>query len=192
MNKPVQQESVQPFYWADAWTKIDMLDLTQIQRKLVLPRPEGSGFSAETVALGILWYRRFLKLCAKYPENRSVPNRLIDEVWHAHILDTRKYAIDCFGIFSRMLHHFPYFGLNDDAHVRNDCFELTDQLYLKEFGESVRTILANVQDLDNADAALLGAVCDATACYSDPPGLDAPQTDRWVLAFVNENRQSGF
>lgn len=166
MNNRPQDYAMQSFYWTDAWAKIDGLDLMPIQRKLVLPPPEGAGLSAETVALSILWYRRFLKVCAKFPENRSVPNRLIDEVWHAHILDTRKYSADCFSIFNRMLHHFPYFGLNDDADVRDKCFEVTDQLYIQEFGESIKSILVTTPNEPGGDANLRATVCDSTACTS--------------------------
>ena len=33
-------------------------------------------------------YRRFLTLKKIYPKQEFVPNKLVDELWHAHILDT--------------------------------------------------------------------------------------------------------
>lgn len=35
------------------------------------------------------------------------PSRLADQMWHAHILHTKKYAVDCRKLFGRFLHHQP-------------------------------------------------------------------------------------
>lgn len=37
----------------------------------------------------------------------TVPNKQIDEMWHEHILDTRKYSDDCQTVFGYYLHHTP-------------------------------------------------------------------------------------
>src|ERR1700721_1103138 len=52
-------------------------------------------------------YRRFLTLRKRYPGVRLVPSRLIDRVWHYHILDTSKYTRDTKRIFGEYLHHDP-------------------------------------------------------------------------------------
>ena len=119
----------------NAWTKIDSIDLSNVKRKLTLPLPEGSGWDTEAADLAIKWYRRYLKICAKYMGRGLVPSREIDEVWHLHILDTRAYASDCMNVFGHMLHHNPYFGMNGDAKQRDDGFVRTNMLYLAEFGE---------------------------------------------------------
>ena len=46
---------------------------------------------------------------------RGVPCKLVDELWHAHILDTRAYRDDCYRIFGFFYDHYPYFGLRDAA-----------------------------------------------------------------------------
>lgn len=45
---------------------------------------------------------------------KFVPNKLIDEFWHNHILDTENYYYDCYKIFGRFLHHDPYYGLKNE------------------------------------------------------------------------------
>ena len=40
-------------------------------------------------------YRRYLTLKKLYPGIELVPNKLLDEFWHAHILDTVAYHADC-------------------------------------------------------------------------------------------------
>ena len=57
-------------------------------------------------------YRRFLALNLLHPGEDLVPNQLLDEFWHQHIVDTRKYAADCELLFGKLLHHDPYFGIN--------------------------------------------------------------------------------
>ena len=42
-------------------------------------------------------------------EHIIVANKLVDLVWHEHILDTRVYMIDCTALFGRYLHHYPCF-----------------------------------------------------------------------------------
>lgn len=38
-------------------------------------------------------YKRFLALKCFHPKETLVPNKLVDEFWHAHILDTRSVSI---------------------------------------------------------------------------------------------------
>jgi hypothetical protein len=54
-------------------------------------------------------YRDFLWLCYRYPD-RAFPmlSSGADQVWHEHILNTRKYADDCEKIFGRFLHHSKF------------------------------------------------------------------------------------
>lgn len=47
-------------------------------------------------------YREFLRIGAGQP-----PSEAVDRFWHAHILDTKKYAQDCHHLFGRFLHHMP-------------------------------------------------------------------------------------
>jgi hypothetical protein len=114
---------------------IAALDLTNVCRKIREPEPEGKGWTVEQTAQAELWYKRYLELCLRYPDVPVVPNYPIDMIWHQHILDTWAYGKDCDAIFGEMLHHYPYFGLNGDADVRDNSFDVTNELYRKHFGE---------------------------------------------------------
>jgi hypothetical protein len=46
-------------------------------------------------------YRRFLVLNMLYPFESIVPCREVDKFWHAHILDTAAYRVDCERVFGR-------------------------------------------------------------------------------------------
>lgn len=52
-------------------------------------------------------YQRFLILKALHPDKILRPDAIVDDLWHAHILDTRAYAEDCDRIFGAFLHHDP-------------------------------------------------------------------------------------
>lgn len=118
--------------------KIDALDLTMVKMKLCLPvEKEGKGWMPELADNVEVHYKRFLKLCLLRSED-VVPSKLIDEMWHAHILDTRKYQADCRRVFGHYVHHFPYFGLcgEEDAKRLQKSFEATIALFEEYFGEA--------------------------------------------------------
>lgn len=140
--------------------QIDELDLEPIAFKLVHPEPGETGMPVEEADQLIVKYRRFLKLCAMYPEQGIVPSKEIDPVWHAHILDTAKYAADCDAIFGFMLHHFPYLGSRSEADLEllHKKGAETRALYKQHFGEDMYTGTI----VDNTDAAV--AMCDAGGC----------------------------
>lgn len=111
------------------------LDLDPIKFKL-MDANEGYGWTRAEADGHELEYKRFLALVAKFPEEAIVPNKAVDRFWHAHILDTMKYAEDCQNIFGYFLHHFPYFGMRDDEDAANlmNASEKTQALYRQEFG----------------------------------------------------------
>jgi len=82
-------------------------------------------------------YRRFLSLKSFYPSVSLVPSKMIDEIWHAHILDTRAYREDCQKVFGQFIDHYPYFGIygDDDYRDLQDAFERTIALYERHFGK---------------------------------------------------------
>ncbi|APX93774.1 hypothetical protein BWR19_12955 [Halomonas sp. 1513] len=82
-------------------------------------------------------YRRYLTLKKLYPGVELVPNKLLDEFWHAHILDTVAYHADCDAVFGFYLHHFPYFGIYGEEDYQNlvSAFDKTKELYELHFGE---------------------------------------------------------
>ena len=96
----------------DAFARAKSLDLSPIRLKL-MDKSHGAGWSLEQTDSAQLLYLCFLALQAVYADTEHcvVPPVIVDEFWHQHILDTRKYAEDCQLMFGYFLHHFPYFGM---------------------------------------------------------------------------------
>lgn len=99
-----------------------------------------SGWStAEVLAIENI-YREWLILHAVYDENICLaPNKKLDEYWHYHILDTKKYMEDCQHVFGKYLHHYPYFGLTEEENQEflDRGYALTQKLFMKHFGHEL-------------------------------------------------------
>jgi hypothetical protein len=114
----------------------DALDLEPITFKLMHPHPGETAMPLADADQMVEAYRSFLKLCLWYPDEPIVPSKAIDEAWHAHILDTAKYAADCAVLFGGIAHHFPYFGLRgpgDEARW-HAAWDRTRELFSQHFG----------------------------------------------------------
>lgn len=125
----VQQRSIE-----QSWQAIDALDFAKIKAKLL--HGKSTHWSPESLVEAEAGYRRFLKLAAKYPDAPVVPSEQVDAFWHAHIVDTRRYASDCQRIFGHVLHHDPYVGIDgpqDEARLRA-LAEASAWLGAREFG----------------------------------------------------------
>ena len=87
--------------------------------------------------LAVREYRRFLTLLVRAGERGGAaagltPCKLVDEFWHQHILDSRKYHRFCSAVAGRYLHHLPRY---EDAHgSHKPGFERTRSLYRERFG----------------------------------------------------------
>lgn len=131
------------------------LDLSDVRMKLADPE-EGHGFTPDRIDLMESEYRRFLALQLADPDAAIVPCKLVDDIWHQHILDTAAYRADCDAIFGRFLDHYPYFGMrgDDDAQALHDAYADTLDRYRDAFGEPPPGTWIS------ADAA----TCKRTAC----------------------------
>ena len=122
---------------AEALDRLDCaLDLSNVRMKLANP-DEGVGLPEAALDLMEGEYRKFLALRMVHPDAEIVPCKIVDEMWHRHILDTRAYASDCERIFGSFMHHFPYFGLRGeaDAMALESAYDRTLELYEDAFGE---------------------------------------------------------
>ncbi|MDE8653324.1 glycine-rich domain-containing protein [Novosphingobium album (ex Liu et al. 2023)] len=160
----------------DAVRVIAGLNLTAVKYKLMVKK----GWSISKLERVELLYKRFLTLTYLYPSRTLVPNEDIDEFWHAHILDTRRYASDmqhCLGYF---LHHFPYFGLRgqDDKEEMSRTFQETVQLYEAEFGFGEPSYNSSASQSD-------GVVCGNDGCnnrFEDADFTDVYERTRMGFA----------
>ncbi|MEX1258133.1 MAG: hypothetical protein WEG36_11000 [Gemmatimonadota bacterium] len=134
-------------------SRIEALDLDCIKFKLMHPT-EGRGLSREEADHLEILYRRFLFMAVS-GENPFMPTMEIDEVWHAHILDTAKYREDCEAAFGFILDHFPYFGLRGEEDMLNMVRLFMDSCrrYEQEYGEQyaempdqLRQLIPNLDD----------------------------------------------
>jgi hypothetical protein len=85
------------------------LDLAPIKYKLL----KDKGWTLERANRVEPQYKAFLFLIGSKVRAEFVPTFDIDEMWHAHILDTRKYMTDCARWFGEYIHHYPYLGMKD-------------------------------------------------------------------------------
>lgn len=118
----------------EAMSVIDSLDFKPISFKL----EKEYGWSRESLDRAVPLYKQWLVLQLYYSELSFAPSELVDEYWHMHILDTRKYIEDCQFVFGYYLHHYPYFGLTEveNAETLKKGFDLTKRLYQHHFGHS--------------------------------------------------------
>ena len=114
----------------------EKLDLSLVCWKLANPE-DGAGPSPPEIELREREYRKFLALRLAHPGAPIVPCKLVDELWHRHILDTAAYRADCEAIFGSFLDHYPYFGMRSkqDAEDLSDAYAETLELYRDAFGE---------------------------------------------------------
>lgn len=90
-----------------------------------------------TVRAAELRYRKFLGICAKYPDAVVTPARDIDQVWHLHMLQPRAYVADCNRIFGYILDHDGGFGKDSEQQYNDllDAFSETAKLWDREYSE---------------------------------------------------------
>ena len=127
----------------EAKTYINSIDFSMIVDKIVKTK---RWKKADVLKMCEL-YKHYLFLKKKYAQSDQIlpPSEEIDEFWHNHILDTKKYHQDCEKIFGFYLNHYPYLGM--DGKTTDDdlqhFFENTQALHYKEFGDylSFRTSL---------------------------------------------------
>jgi hypothetical protein len=121
----------------DGLARVDeLINLTNVRRKLADPE-EGKGYDEAQLDRMEAEYRRYLALQLAFPDADIVPCKIVDEMWHQHILDTMAYALDCEALFGRFLHHYPYFGMRDEAEAQqlHDAYADTIERYVAAFGD---------------------------------------------------------
>lgn len=139
----------------------DLLDLSNVRMKLA-DSDEGPGLGQEELNLMESEYRKYLAMQLMHPDAVIVPCKIVDEMWHRHILDTAAYRQDCASIFGRFLDHYPYFGMRNEEEAQEllDCYAGTLDLYRDAFGEPP----AGSWVADDDDAARCRRQCAPMKC----------------------------
>lgn len=111
--------------------RLAKIDLTAVMKHVA----DDTGLMAADLERAEDLYRKFLTICAKFPQTSFVPPRLVDHVWHAHITFTRQYMADCDLLFGEYKHHNP--AAEDED--MTPLFEAnTLPAYKSEFGIELR------------------------------------------------------
>jgi hypothetical protein len=87
--------------YKNVYQKIQRLDMTKVMTKVKRWRPDLDHEAAEKQ------YRLFIYLCSVCDGFMIVPNDMVDEVWHNHILFTHDYLEFCNQIAGKFIHHNP-------------------------------------------------------------------------------------
>lgn len=116
------------------WERVNSIDFTPLCFKL----EKEHGWHEEKINAALALYKQWLTLQVLYEDLSFAPSELIDEFWHVHILDTRKYMSDCNSIKGEYIHHYPYFGITEQENeeVLEKGFDLTKKLFKTHFGHS--------------------------------------------------------
>ncbi len=95
---------------------IASINLEMVKMKM-REEKESIGWNPDQVEEAEIEYKRYLHLCQHYPypTYSIVPNKIMDTMWHYHILDTKAYHKDCERVFGHYMHHYPYFGLRGES-----------------------------------------------------------------------------
>lgn len=89
---------------------IPTINLSRVTPRVKRDNPD---WTAERLTAAEHEYLRFLQLCKTFPEQKISAAPDIDEVWHAHMLDSVHYVRDCNTYFGYYLHHDPCIGETD-------------------------------------------------------------------------------
>ncbi|SNT29845.1 hypothetical protein SAMN05421770_10731 [Granulicella rosea] len=112
----------------------EALDLISVRDAVM----EKRGWSAERAEAARIEYLRFLTLLQTQPGFMVIPwpnaqgEDDLDQFWHQHILDTRKYANDCDLLFGRLMHHNPHVVQGSEQEL--ESVKKTQRLYARRFG----------------------------------------------------------
>jgi hypothetical protein len=108
---------------------IESMELSMIENNIVTRQD----WSIKEAGQASRLYRNYLILRCKYPDENLPPSKEVDEVWHNHILDTKKYRRDCEAIFGSYFDHYPYFGM-DETSTREElerAFQRMQQVHVE-------------------------------------------------------------
>ncbi len=121
---------------AELWARLEAyefdkpFDILPFSRKLA----RDQRWSTDRTARAIEEYRRFLFLAATSPQPVS-PSPAVDEVWHLHLTDTRRYWDEfCPQVLGRPLHHEPSRGGPAEAFRLDRQYTATLDAYERAFG----------------------------------------------------------
>jgi hypothetical protein len=192
---------------AELKERVNDIDLEPIKFKLV----KEYGWDVDYADRVEPVYKHYLYLNALH--DKVVPTKAVDEMWHAHILDTHKYHEDCQTAFGEYAHHFPYFGMRgeEDAKSLTAAFGQTIAMFARDGIDLVQQSIparasmsfteANTSSMCSCNGQGGGGNCDGPAIDRARPGRDdllalksiktAPMTDSAAASMCSCNGGGG-
>jgi hypothetical protein len=79
-------------------------------------------------------YKKFMFLVCAYHDQVIPISEKVDDLWHAHVLHTRRYEEFCEHVFGRQIYHNPTVSDEENYALRPDYERNTLTLYKKHFG----------------------------------------------------------
>ena len=113
------------------WNLIDAIDLSFIKDRMT----RKYNWSKNRAENAIKRYKQYLYIVSE-EEKGVCPTPDTDQVWHDHILHTKKYMEHCELIFGRFLHHQPF---SSSEEKENSSSSLLSDLGPKYFGDQYPT-----------------------------------------------------
>ena len=153
----------------NGWKIVSTWDFTLTKKKL--QEPAYAGWSVDRIEKAELDYKRYLAI-TKATQFQPVPNGDIDRFWHEHILDTRRYAEDCFELFGGFLHHYPYFGMRGDSDKETwtETAKFSHDLWVSLYHEDLYSVDTKAQKCPQACPGGATTVQEAQKCPQACPG----------------------
>jgi len=100
-------------------------------------------------------YKKFIYLCCTLPDGAS-PSRIVDKVWHMHLLYTQNYWEEfCPNILRFRLHHYPSKWGSEEKQKHKLWFDNTLKHYQEIFGQPPADIWIHKKERRNPKMNLL-------------------------------------
>ncbi len=149
---------------AEIMTAVNYIDLQSVRQKFLANKGWWwrlwNGYRIEDIEED---YREFLYLIATNPGETIVPwSQEMDDFWHEHILDTRKYQKDCKSLGVEAIHHNP--NLPKGSYRHSMGVQATKQARA-ESGVSSRST-------DSHTSSYVGCAAYSPWLYSSPAAAD--------------------
>lgn len=121
---------------SDIMSKINSIDLESVADKFLSRKSLWWRFwNSQKVNLIEAEYKKFLYLIATHKGELIIPwTQDLDDFWHEHILDTRKYQEDCMKIFGEIVHHNPHVPKGTKTH--KEASKTTASYYKNDFSDN--------------------------------------------------------
>lgn len=114
------------------------------------------GWSDEKCNLIEPQYKAFLAVHLENKTKNLVPSKDVDEMWHMHILHTKKYVDFCNNVFGEYFHHYPHSVVEPNTTIRDNQFKQTKNMMMS-FLQKHPDFLFNHLEQAICDS---GAYCD--------------------------------